>query len=1064
MNRRNFLKALGLGTGASALSACGIDDNVYFTPIEQILPYVVKPADAIPGTPTFFATTVTRGPDAHPVLAKHRDGRVINVGANRQATWTMGVGKGPLLELQKHYSPDRTKGPRAGGDEGAALTWEDGIQQVVAAVQAAKAAGKQVAWLGGYRSGSMVDLIARVCDRTVFWEPLGYEADANAAQAVFGQRVLPRYDLADATYVLSFGADFLSGWGGPHLAAGFSKARNAAHGGHVARFALVAPYRDQTGAKADDWHAVTPGSQALVARAVAASVAQKKGYTGPALAALGSVDAAAAAAAAGIDAAVIEQIAAQFAAGASVALPGGTSGANAAATELAAATYLLNIVGGAAPNLFHLGGYQAPVHNTADLESLVADLKAGKVGVLFVDDANPVYALPGLEVVAAIQKADLSVAFTSHPDETTAACKLVLPAADAFEDWGDEQPFAGLTLLRQPSMGPLRIAYLDRKPHAADQVEHLWDVRSAGEVMVAVGKATGSVTEGNWRDFLRARWAMNAYEPLVAAPAREQAAALAAANGTPVPEASPMAIDATRGFQDWMASALSVGFISFPHPSIGVVPEVVGQIAWQAAVAPAGSGDLHLHVAPHAHIRDGRFANSPWAQEVPDPLTGQVWGSWVEIHPDTAANLGLRDNDQVTLTTDAGKVEVGVEVTRSVRPDVVAVHFGQGHKANGRYATGMGVSAAELVPLAKDPQGARAWQATKVAVAKTGAKAALVSTFGHDSDEDRNFAVRVNAKQYEAAHGDAPAGHPGELTGIHHLKLDKRLVEAGITDFYGLTDHPTYRFGMAVDTDQCTGCGACAVACYAENNLPVVGRDKVKSGRVMGWIRVNRYYKGDETFFVPMMCQHCGHAPCESVCPVLATYHNLDGLNAMVYNRCVGTRYCSNACPFSVRRFNYHSYVWPEPFNMQLNPDVTTRTMGVMEKCTFCVQRIRSMKTAYKDRSSTRTDFAAVVPDAALRKLPACAEACPSDALTFGNLNDEASFPSTTRKSARVYYPLEDINVFSAVNYLAKVSFHAPEAGHGGGHATDQAGHGEPAHAAPAHAEPTHGEPAKADH
>jgi molybdopterin-containing oxidoreductase family iron-sulfur binding subunit len=1041
MNRRNFLKALGLGTTASALSACdhGLDDNRYYTPVEQLLPYVVKPENIIPGVPTFFATSVTRGPEAHPVLARHRDGRVIHVGANKRAPYAPAVPKAALLELQKHYSPDRYKQPMEGTSP---VTWDDAVPKVVAAVQAAKSAGKKVAWLGGYRSGTIVDLIGAVADHVVMWEAAGYEAEANAAELVFGSRFLPRYDLAGAHYVLSFGANILNGWGGTRLQSEFAAARNPNQGHVVARYAHVSPYRDQSGANADDWIAVAPGTEVLVARAIASLVAKKTGASGPAVAAIGTVDVAAAASAAGVDVAALEAVASQFAAGHAVALPGGSIGAGRAATDLAAATYLLNMVGkDTAPQMFSAGGYRAPVSSTADVEALVAEMNAGNVGVLFIDDANPVHLLPGMDFAAALAKVGTSIALTSHPDETTALCKMVLPSADTFEDWGDEEPLAGMTLVRQPTMSPIDIKY--RPPGEEEQVSNGWDVRSAGDLLVTIGKATAGVTSASWKDYLRERWARLFFDMDVLAPARERARLQAEADGTTVdapvdpetgePVAAPGA-HTDPGFPRWFNKHLAAGYYKGAAADAPRMPQVTGTISWSADTLPTGAGDMVAILVPHAHVGDGRYANTPWAQELPDPMSGIVWDSWAEIHPDTAAKLGVSDRDEVSITGEGGSITAGVEVTKSVRPDVVAVQLGQGHTAAGRYANGVGQNAA-ILAKGLDAHGAMAWSGNKVSVKATGNRTDLVHTFGGDSDEDRNFAVLVNAEQL-AEKGDAPSAHPGDMTGIHHLELDKRLVENKITDFYGLTQHPTYRFGMTVDTDACTGCGACSIACYAENNLPVVGREKVRQGREMSWIRVNRYFKGDDTFFVPMMCQHCGHAPCESVCPVLATYHNLDGLNAMIYNRCVGTRYCSNACPFSARKFNYHTYVWPEPFNMQLNPDVVTRTMGVMEKCTFCIQRIRGMKTAYKDAATETTNYNAVVPDAALQQLPACAEACPSQALTFGNLNDESSLVSQARHSGRKYMPLEDLNVFSAVNYLAKSSFHKepPAAHHGGGH------------------------------
>jgi molybdopterin-containing oxidoreductase family iron-sulfur binding subunit len=487
------------------------------------------------------------------------------------------------------------------------------------------------------------------------------------------------------------------------------------------------------------------------------------------------------------------------------------------------------------------------------------------------------------------------------------------------------------------------------------------------------------------------------------------------------------------------------------------------------AALPPGEGDVFLHVHTHPLRQDGRYANQPWAQEVPDAMTGIVWDSWIEIGEDHAQKLNLKTNDLVELSTAAGSLAVGVQVTRGVEGETVALALGQGHEKSGRYADGYGVNAVSLFSTRKDSKGALAWGPLKVTLKSRNEKAGLVSTFSQfgTSDEGRSFGVAVAADKL-AASGDAPAHHPGEMTGIHHLELDPRLTERGITDFYGLPDHPTYRFGMSIDINACTGCGGCSVACYAENNLPIVGKDKIAEGREMGWIRINRYWETDvggkdDIRFVPMMCQQCGHAGCENVCPVLATYHNIDGLNAMVYNRCVGTRYCSNACPFSARRFNYHTYTWPEPFNLLLNPDVSTRTMGVMEKCTFCIQRIRQVKSAYKDGGN----FSAVVPSEVWDQVPACAEACPSQAIWFGNLNDEESNVSKSRLSGRTYEPLGDLNVMSAVNYLAKANFHHdPSAHHGGGHGgghddahgddhgsdhanTDHAGgHGDNAHAA----------------
>ncbi|HMV65697.1 MAG TPA: 4Fe-4S dicluster domain-containing protein [Myxococcota bacterium] len=998
LNRRDFLKALGVTGGASALSACGVvDQNMYSTPVEHILPYVVKPDQVTPGTYTFFATSVTRGPHAVPVTARHRDGRVTFVSANFGTKDTKPpthpqVPPAALFELQKHYSPDRLKGP---SQAGAAKSWDDALAALSTAVKDAVAGGKKVAYVGGYKSGAIVELLqAFTGGNAVFWEPAGYAALAKAVEGLFGRRVLPDYKLDKATFVLSFGAPFLSGWGNPDNEGRFADARNPNIGASVARFALVAPHRDQSGAKADDFLACTPGSEVVVARAVAALVAERKGASDAVRAVIGAVTADEASKASGIPTEQIQKIAEHFASGVGVALPGGATGS----TDLAAATLLINVAAGTPA--FDLGGYAGPVSDFSAVEQLLQEMSSGTIGVLLVDDVDLAYALPArMNVAAAIKAVPTVVSLSSHPSDTIPAGSAgwSLPVSDVFEDWGDEEPTQSLRILRQPAMAPL------------------YDTRSLGDVLLAVGRAAGLTATGGlgfapqtWRDYVAQSWQASA-PPDVA-------------------------------FADVWERSLQAGF-AVRAPASDPAPALTAT-AWSfAPAAPSGSGDLYLHVHTHPFRQDGRYANQPWAQEVADPMTGQVWGSWLEIHPDKAEELGLSYNDEVELTTEVGSVKLGVVPYRGLGKDVVALALGQGHAASGRYADKYGVNAFALLPGTRDPAGATALGPIKASLRKTGATSGLITTFSiyGMSDEGRHFGVHVDAEKL-AKVGDAEAHHVGELTGIHGLELDDRLREQKISDFYGLPDHPTYRFGLTVDTNACNGCGACSVACYAENNLPIVGPKKVAEGREMAWIRVNRYWEQnvggqDDIRFVPMMCQQCGHAGCENVCPVLATYHNIDGLNAMVYNRCVGTRYCSNACPYSVRRFNYHTYLWPEPFNLQLNPDVTTRQMGVMEKCTFCVQRIRQVKSAFKDGGN----FTRVVPSEVWESVPACVEACPSQALTFGNLKDENSKVSKARKSARAYWPLEDLNTFPAVTYLAKASFHDdPQAHHGGGH---EAGH-----------------------
>jgi molybdopterin-containing oxidoreductase family iron-sulfur binding subunit len=921
------------------------------------------------------------------------------MGANTHAPGRSGVPKAALLELQRHYSPDRIQAPFAGANgQQAEVEWVDGLKQLADAVSAARTAGKTIAYLGGYTGDSATTLINEYTSgNAIFWEVAGRGPEADAAEAIFGSRFLPAYDLNNAQEILSFGAAFLSSWGGSHLEGQYAKAKDPNSGHFVAKFTTISTHLNQTGSNADYWHAPKPGTEVDVAMALAALTAEKAGYNGALNAILAGVDVNAAATSSGITLETLTALATSLASHRSVVLPGGVGVSDPMA--LAQATYILNMVCGAAGKHFGAGPvYSGQVNSTKDMYQILAEMKAGNVGVLLLNEANLMHNLPkDAGVAEAFAKVPFIVSLSSHGDETSVAAGLTLPTSDNFEDWGDDTPSQGMNLLRQPSMSAM------------------YDTRSLGDILLTTARSAGiEVAEGaigfsapTWLDYLKTRWETSVYPQF--------------------------AEDGAVPFAQWWQASLTDGFartkIRIKSPSLA-----------ETLVTPRGGsateGAFTLVPALHSHYGNGRYANQPWSREVPDPLTGQVWDSWVEISQGTADSLDLSDNDALKITSNNGSITLGIEISRGVADGVAVIALGGGHTAAGRYTDGIGQNVLDLLSSAN---GSYTLGGTVVEITPAGAKADLVSTFGHDDDMGKNLATKVSAVAL-AATGDRPAPHAGELTGIHHLPRDPRLDTSEKQDFYPLPDHPNYRFGMTVDTNACTGCGACSIACYAENNLPVTGKENMRKGREFGWIRIDRFYSNEadvlSTQFVPLMCQQCARAPCESVCPVLATYHTIDGLNAMVYNRCVGTRYCANNCPFLARRFNWHTYAWPEPFNLQLNPDVSVRQMGIMEKCTFCVQRIRDVKSAYRDQGFTKT-----VPNEALKHLPACAEVCPTDALVFGNLNDETSKPAQSRKSARSYELLAELNVASAVNYLAKASFHVEAPSHNE-HSSDASDHG----------------------
>jgi molybdopterin-containing oxidoreductase family iron-sulfur binding subunit len=541
------------------------------------------------------------------------------------------------------------------------------------------------------------------------------------------------------------------------------------------------------------------------------------------------------------------------------------------------------------------------------------------------------------------------------------------------------------------------------------------------------------------------------------------------------------------GGQQGIAGALAHGIAAG-----NLAPRAVATTSVAPRHVPAlstTSGDFFLVVYPSPTLGLGRGTNKPWLVELPDPVTKVTWGSWVELHPDTAARLGIDRGDLVEVRAGNATVRAPALPYLGVRPDVIAIAAGYGHRAAaslpmfdnksasnplqwgyGRYARDVGVNAFDLLPSGSGSTGGMVLTATKASISRVGDQVRIASTEGSARQHGRGIAQAVNADALarglrEGAEAETrPVGDASHafLPGLRSpVAADAQGVLGAPTDANqgknkGLYDpaHPTHmasrRWAMAIDLARCTGCSACVTACYAENNIPTVGAPwqnatlfaaavpgfNITRGREMAWLRIERYFEGAddghfgdefETRFVPMMCQHCGNAPCEPVCPVYATYHAPDGLNVQVYNRCVGTRYCSNNCPYKVRYFNWFGYgepgrkqyAFPEPLNWQLNPDVTVRGKGVMEKCSFCVQRIREAenRAALEHRDLGPDEFTT-----------ACAAACPSRAITFGDAADPQWTVTQLAQDRRAYHVFEELNTYTAVVYLKKVNHPASAA------------------------------------
>ena len=996
-SRRRFLKVLGTsGAGAATMAACGPPDFA-----DKLIPHLVEEEGITPGVSETYATVLPdAGPEPVPVHAQVRDGRVLGLSPNsRFGGGTSGLSSLTHSTLQDLYDPDRVSQPlqrNPSTEEGAPpfqfASWEDATAALTNAVRV----GGGVLLTGRVTgtTGRFIADWARVMGvEHIAWEPFSNDALATGTADVSGSAGMPRFDLSSADRIACFGADFLGTWLAPtQMSAGFATARDIeAH--HHAKFTFVGPRLSLTGANADEWIEARAGTEGAVALAVAGAVAASRGAELPA--GLPVVSPEAAADAAGVPADAIRALGEELAAAENaVAVPPGLESQGADARQAHQAVAALNEVLGAVGRSV-LPGDGAPEGTTAsfaDMQALFGRMRAGQVRTLIVAGCNPAYALPAAAGFAeAMANVANTVAITPHLDETASASGWVLPCHHALESWCDAELADGAMALGQPLMHPV------------------FDTRQREDLLLDVANAAGQGGAFGGTDYatvLRGTWTERLGGHAAWLDALRRGGAPAAA---------------------W-AGDDGAGAGENDAPAGGDLGDGGG---FQLPQAPSGT---QLVVYPTAQFYDGRGANRSWMQEQPDAITKAVWNSWVEMHPDMAAELGVERGDLVRVESAQGAIEAPVYVYRGIRPDTVAIPLGQGHTEYGRNARNRGVNPLDLLAANADPgSGALAYAGTAVDVTATGETARLVVTQGSTDDLDREIVHAMNVDD---------ALHEIEAHDIDLLEL----VEAA----WDSDPNSPYRWGMVIDLNSCTGCGACVTSCYSENNIPTVGEEQAALRREMSWMRIHRFEEetedgGFQTVQQPMLCQHCGDAPCEPVCPVYATYHSPEGLNVQVYNRCVGTRYCANNCPYKVRRFNWFNhdaargrgeggaFAWP--LNLQLNPDITVREVGVMEKCTMCVHRINKAKIDAKEEGR-------IVRDGEVTT--ACQSSCPSNAITFGNLKDPESEVSRQAKSARGYHALGELGVRPAITYLEDVTHkHMAAGGHGEPAAT---GEGEEAH------------------
>jgi MoCo/4Fe-4S cofactor protein with predicted Tat translocation signal len=990
--RRDFLKYLGFSTAAATLAAsCKM-------PVKKAIPYAIKPENLVPGVAKYYATTYVQDGDVIPVVAKVRDGRPIKIEGNELSTITHGAtsarSQASVLDL---YDTFRIKFPLQKTGEGKfeeVPTFEQ-FDKLVGAALAGIGAAPIVLLTSTLVSPSTQQVITEFLakypgSKHVQYDAVSYSGMLLANEASFGKRGIPSYHFESAKVIVSLGADFLGTWLSPVEFAGqYAKGRKInEQNPEMSKHYQFDSFLSMTAANADERFTHRPSETGAVALALLAAIGG--GVTAPSIA----------------DAklkAGIAKTAAELKANSGKALV--VSGSNDMNVQV-----IVNAINNAIGAYGSTIDWSAPVNYRQgvdkDFSDLLAQINAGQVGALFIYGANPVYDYYDAEKVkAAIAKVKLTVSFTEKMDETTQLCKYVIPNHHYLESWGDAQAKAGHTSFMQPTIYPL----FKTRPFQTSLLK--WGspaVQAGGNIPIAIGTDYEVYFKNYWTTKL--------------------------------------------GSISIFDEALQNGVIETPAAASTLVYNagaVTNAASALASIKKGGKKELVLY--QKVSLGTGKQAGNPWLQELPDPVSRATWDNYALISVATANELGIKmdmnyeyymDKPVIKITVGKNEVELPILVIPGMNADTIAVAVGYGRTEKmGIAAKDVGKNVYQFASFNGTTIDSYAPDAT---VVNTGNKFKIAQTQIHNSYENRTEVVKETTLASFKKYPDQFKKFREDLAKDFAPETGDYKVESTL-----YPDHvqPGIKWGMSVDMNSCYGCGACVVACHAENNVPVVGKREVLRYHDMHWLRIDRYFVSDAknpddlkaVVFQPMLCQHCDNAPCENVCPVAATNHSSEGLNQMTYNRCIGTRYCANNCPYKVRRFNWSDYTGADSFpnnqdqqtvgkldevvtiqmmddvtRMVLNPDVTVRSRGVIEKCSFCVQRLQAAKLEAKKDGRPMKDGEAKT---------ACQQACSADAIVFGNVHDKESQITKVRaeNQNRLFYVIEQIHTLPNVNYLAKI-------------------------------------------
>jgi MoCo/4Fe-4S cofactor protein with predicted Tat translocation signal len=954
--RRTFLKVMGASLALAGVTSCTRQ------PAEKIVPYVRQPEELVPGRPLFYATAMSLGGVATGLLVESHEGRPTKIEGNTLHPSSLGASdvfaQASVLGL---YDPDRSQTITQVGEIRPWAAFLGAIRSALATQQPLAGAGLRIlteSVSSPTLAAQIRDLLARFPSaRWHQWDPASRDNARGGAKLAFGTYVDAHYHLDRADVILTFDADVL-GCGGAALrhAHDFSTRRRPEDPTRMNRLYALESMPTSTGSRADHRLPLKPSEVEGVARAIASAVGVRAGS--------GAAPDGGSQPASQLSADRRKWISAvtrdlQAHRGASLVIAG-----DGQPPVVHAIAHAINeTLGNVGRTVDYIVPVEAgPLDQTQSLRDLSADMSAGKIDVLVVIGGNPVYTAPAdLGFADAMGRVALRVHLGLYDDETSALCHWHIPEAHFLEAWSDARGHDGTASIVQPLIAPL---YGGKSPHELLAAMSDRPERSGYDIVREHWNVPGAFADFDtaWR-----RWLHDGVVPDTASPTRSVTVNMAAL--APAPTAQP-------------GNGLEIAFRNDPA------------------------------------ILDGRFANNGWLQELPKPITRLTWDNAVIVSPAMADRLmavgvpafqGGEHGQIISRVVELryrGRTVRGPVFAVAGHPDnCVTVHAGYGRSRAGHLGTGAGFDANRI--RTSDAM----WFGGGLEIVDTGETYSLACTQYHHLTEGRGMIQAITRDEFIR---DPKSVHAGQ-------EAPRRTIT-----LYPDYSYQGYKWGMAIDVNACIGCNACVVGCQAENNIPVVGKDQVLKGREMHWIRIDTYYRGPaenpETYFQPVPCMQCENAPCEDVCPVGATVHSTEGLNDMVYNRCVGTRYCSNNCPYKVRRFNFLLYQdWNTPsLKLMRNPDVTVRSRGVMEKCTYCVQRINAAKIGSEEQDRR-------VIDGEIKT--ARQQACPADAIVFGDLNDPGSRVARLQAQERNYALLAELNTRPRTTYLAAVRNVNPELG-----------------------------------